>query len=768
VSAALVRIYPRLGRFLVDATVNGAIAVAYRYGFSSTVGAGPYDRRILGVPASPAPIGATVADGGGALAPALTALGATGTVVVGDSLTYTAVADIGAAAPAQQVRIEAVNRERPVIRPAAGTTWAFTCAPGSELELTGLLVSGGCEIVLRGDADAVTIRSATLDPGEAGASPPPVYAQAADGRALAPSRLWIEGRIRRLRLEQCIAASIRTRGPDGEIEILEVIDSIVQSVRTDAFGAFAASAIKDPTRLAARLRDRNDPVSDFLRGNLPAATQAALGAYVETAPPSAALLGDLRTGLNAVLSGPSIYDPTRFAAVALPPSTVELAASTPTGAALKRLNRLLLEAAYPVELGDLALALVAGLVSLTRTTVLGPGYVHRLEASGCVLDDRVLVEDTGGLRAVQRVVDREHPAAPVRMRGDRPCGAALHHQRLRTAWLLPATRHGRPADRLGRRAPEHPGGGTTRIRDGRLRLGPRRDQAPEHRDQVRRVHAARPEPGRRRRHLGGPMSSDRARDTHDETRQYRAVVAQQGRVTVEADLNEAWTIDDEEERETLLDVVGPSGTPDDGYAVGPAANTQGAFDFEVGAGTMYVGGLRSVLFDPVAYAAQSEWLDDVGDPDWVDPSGPADQGLANELVYLEPAEQEVSATEDGDLREVALGGPDIAQRRRLVQRVKRLGTDAQTCADARADAEARWSVRGLDFDPATMQLLSRGRLQVSFPPRAVPADPCDPEADGGYLGADNQLIRVQISAWDDAKLGPDRLGIRQRLLEGRQ
>jgi len=38
------------------------------------------------------------------------------------------------------------------------------------------------------------------------------------------------------------------------------------------------------------------------------------------------------------------------------------------------------------------------------------------------------------------------------------------------------------------------------------------------------------------------MASDRGRVTYDERRQYRAVVAQQGRVTLEADVNEAWMI----------------------------------------------------------------------------------------------------------------------------------------------------------------------------------------------------------------------------------
>ena len=60
------------------------------------------------------------------------------------------------------------------------------------------------------------------------------------------------------------------------------------------------------------------------------------------------------------------------------------------------------------------------------------------------------------------------------------------------------------------------------------------------------------------------MGSDRARATYDVGRQYRSVVMQQGRVTVEADWNESQTIAAEEERNEAFDFVGPAGTPDDG------------------------------------------------------------------------------------------------------------------------------------------------------------------------------------------------------------
>ena len=47
------------------------------------------------------------------------------------------------------------------------------------------------------------------------------------------------------------------------------------------------------------------------------------------------------------------------------------------------------------------------------------------------------------------------------------------------------------------------------------------------------------------------------------------------------------------------------------------------------------------------------------------------RGVRHELVYLMAAEQEVSAVEDPALADVALGGPDTMQRRRILQRFVR-------------------------------------------------------------------------------------------------
>lgn len=207
---------------------------------------------------------------------------------------------------------------------------------------------------------------------------------------------------------------------------------------------------------------------------------------------------------------------------------------------------------------------------------------------------------------------------------------------------------------------------------------------------------------------------------------------------LEADLNEAQEIATEEVREEALDFVGPCGTPDDGYKVSLLPGFSKA-NFNIGQGSMYVGGMRAVQANAnLNYLSQPEWLDRSIE---IDPS-------ANELIYLYLREQEVSAVEDSALREVALGGPDTAQRTRLVQHIERLNvldTDI-TPALALATAKSSWSTtRGLVFEESTMRLRSKGRLRAGWTATEV-GDLCAPAAPTGYLGDENQLIRVQVSA----------------------
>jgi Family of unknown function (DUF6519)/IPT/TIG domain len=248
------------------------------------------------------------------------------------------------------------------------------------------------------------------------------------------------------------------------------------------------------------------------------------------------------------------------------------------------------------------------------------------------------------------------------------------------------------------------------------------------------------------------MAGDRARVSYDPSRKWRGLIAQQGRVTVEADWNEAATISDARDRLVTLDVVGTVGTPDSGYSVtavvsaGTPATPTG--DLTIGPGTLYLGGERLDLDAPVTYSAQPEWLDYSTDPLWVAPPVPPTTGTSYELVYLLAFEQEVSAVEDPALADVALGGPDTMARRRILQHVVRTPSQSPACGAAWSAFTGSLAGQGLQFDATSMMIESQTTLQVSFTNAPASPGPCQPVATGGYLGAENQLIRVMVASVD--------------------
>lgn len=246
------------------------------------------------------------------------------------------------------------------------------------------------------------------------------------------------------------------------------------------------------------------------------------------------------------------------------------------------------------------------------------------------------------------------------------------------------------------------------------------------------------------------MAGDRARVSYDPSRMWRGLIAQQGRVSVEADWNEAAMIADERDRQATVDVVGRFATPDRGYAVtGVAPEGERARaatrDFVIEPGTLYVGGERLCLSERVLHSQQPDWLDHSTDPTWQPAAAPDDGEVARELVYLLAAEQEVSAVEDPSLTDVALGGPDTMQRRRILQRFVRCRIESDSSEGSQQALDRSLGDQGLVLDPVSMRAGSGARLQVSFPSGPAAATHAAP---GGYLGAENQMIRVMVTSID--------------------
>ncbi|HEY1880842.1 MAG TPA: DUF6519 domain-containing protein, partial [Caulobacteraceae bacterium] len=231
------------------------------------------------------------------------------------------------------------------------------------------------------------------------------------------------------------------------------------------------------------------------------------------------------------------------------------------------------------------------------------------------------------------------------------------------------------------------------------------------------------------------MVADIARVTYDPTRQYRSVIYQQGRVTLEADNNEAEALEGEALRLETIDIIGPAGTPDNGYQVTSGTGPAG---FDVGPGIFYLGGWR---------LEQDAAVDVPGNPNSKTDIELARQG-GDFVVCLLITERSVGAVEDQALREVALGGPDSAARSRLMQSFPRVATDGDTCAQGAVSIAALLAAEGVSIDPYSDELISSATLQSGFTPGPANTDPCQPTAAGGYLGADNQMVRVTVTAFD--------------------
>lgn len=128
---------------------------------------------------------------------------------------------------------------------------------------------------------------------------------------------------------------------------------------------FRAEDIQQPWRFAEKLRTAADPLSAYIYSQLTDETRGVIAAYEAEGSKSDALRDALAADLSAITRGPGIYDENRFAGIGLQPQIIALAQGHPTGAALVRFNRTLLEEAYPKEVGIRYKVVVQALEDLT-------------------------------------------------------------------------------------------------------------------------------------------------------------------------------------------------------------------------------------------------------------------------------------------------------------------------------------------------------------------------------------------------------------------
>ncbi len=128
--------------------------------------------------------------------------------------------------------------------------------------------------------------------------------------------------------------------------IFESLGAKIEFHRRTSTSFFTPEQFRNLPALTAKLRRRNDPLSAYLYQKLSPKTQSLLENQGNENALRRALTGDF----NALLQAGSIYDAERCKGVSLPPLVAEAFARNNISATVVRLNRRLLEEAYPGDI----------------------------------------------------------------------------------------------------------------------------------------------------------------------------------------------------------------------------------------------------------------------------------------------------------------------------------------------------------------------------------------------------------------------------------
>ncbi|MFE2181943.1 DUF6519 domain-containing protein [Streptomyces sp. NPDC059455] len=276
------------------------------------------------------------------------------------------------------------------------------------------------------------------------------------------------------------------------------------------------------------------------------------------------------------------------------------------------------------------------------------------------------------------------------------------------------------------------------------------------------------------------MHADLSRLTFRPDRRYSAVVAQQGRVQLDADANEQTAIQLHQARTLAADLIGQHGGPsgDAGFHIRFKGGSRDLDDLIIEGGRYYVDGILcdatrplpgvSVEDEAADQASGTEDEADTPEPDeppatWTywdqpdayrDPERPGDRLPEQRpfLVALKVWERSVTAAEDPALREVALGSamPDTAARVKVVWQV--LPVESAALELENPGGASKEQV-GKAFEAWARKATAPGsRLAARAErPEHADQDPCLVRPDARYRGPENQLYRVEVHEGGTAK-----------------
>jgi len=268
------------------------------------------------------------------------------------------------------------------------------------------------------------------------------------------------------------------------------------------------------------------------------------------------------------------------------------------------------------------------------------------------------------------------------------------------------------------------------------------------------------------------MHGDFAQVSFNAANAFTRVFQQQGRMLLEAELNEQTAIHLHYQRQLIVDVIGRCWRAGDSFALKPATSGK---DFNIDAGRLYLDGICCELAANTSFRVQ--------------PFSPLPDNVGADLpdkfvVYAECWERHRSAAQLPQLREVALNGRDTASRAQIAWQIRLLTRDIVaetedrfgTLREIRKSHESPFIYREGSLDDFTTAFNdSATKLLQEFDAAAPSAevckniraymdaqsqigclmrararyesrnlDPCALPADAQFRSRENQLYRVEI------------------------
>ena len=225
------------------------------------------------------------------------------------------------------------------------------------------------------------------------------------------------------------------------------------------------------------------------------------------------------------------------------------------------------------------------------------------------------------------------------------------------------------------------------------------------------------------------MRGDFSKLPFDPKKHFSSVRMQQGRVLLDSDWNEQVDIQEHLAGTTHADIIGQSGAPqgDAGFEI--SIDNADKNILWIGSGHYFINGVLADNEEKVSFDNQ---------PDFPAAAPPQIEG--DYLVYLDVWQRHISMFEDGDIREVALGGPDTTTRTKTVWQVRTLPSTPAPAITVGDPATLRTEIAGW------RDLLDDkgGKLRARVQAGSGGDNLYTLAGEAGYRGLENQLYRVEI------------------------